>query len=206
MGGRWCHCCSLLSIFPFSPRPQGSGQDSNSNPGFTGWVGSLGGRRQWEKWELKLNEGIDICVRSWAWCACSQAAVALPGLSVDLRVGPSSSQPPRQAPCAPRHSLAPGQGQSCRVELGLALAVGVSVWGWWGSVSFLLGLLSLQAHWTMPENVLMGIRRGLGVALVASISCCPCKLSHGALDFWAPEHGSGQGATSNLWVERDQLR
>lgn len=74
------------------------------------------------------------------------------------------------------------------------------------SGSFLLGRrlsdsalpLPLQAHWTMPENVLMGIRRGLGLALVLSISFCWCELSHSTLDFWAPEHGSGQGATSNL--------
>lgn len=57
----------------------------------------------------------------------------------------------------------------------------------------------------MPENVLMGIRRGLALALVLSISC-PCELSHEALGFWALEHGSGQGATSNLRVERSQLR
>jgi hypothetical protein len=57
-----------------------------------------------------------------------------------------------------------------------------------------------------PENVLMGIRRGLGLALVLSISFCPCELSHDVLDFWAPAHGSGQASTSNLWWARDQLR
>lgn len=75
-----------------------------------------------------------------------------------------------------------------------------------GSVSFLVGQqlldsarpLPLRAHWTMPENVLMGMRRGLGLALVPSTSFWWCELSHNALDFWAPEHGSGQGTTSNL--------
>lgn len=56
--------------------------------------------------------------------------------------------------------------------------------------------LPLQAHWAMPENVLMGMSRGLGVALVLSASCCWWELSQSALDFWTP--GSGQGATSNL--------
>lgn len=50
----------------------------------------------------------------------------------------------------------------------------------------------------------MGIRRGLGLALVLSTSGW-CEPSHGALDLCAPEHGSGQGATSNLWAERGQL-
>lgn len=94
----------------------------------------------------------------------------------------------------------------------LVLVVAVSVWGGWGSVSFLSGpplsdsaiLQPLWAHWTMPENVLMGIRRGLALALVLSISSW-CELSPSTLDFWAPEHGSGQGATSNLWAERRQL-
>lgn len=58
----------------------------------------------------------------------------------------------------------------------------------------------------MPENVLMGIRRGLGMALVLSISFFWCELSQSALDFWIPEHGSGQRTTSNLWVEKGQLR
>ena len=51
----------------------------------------------------------------------------------------------------------------------------------------------------------MGIRRGLGLALVPSTSC-PCEPSCDASDLWASEHGSGQGETSNLWVERGQLR
>lgn len=75
-----------------------------------------------------------------------------------------------------------------------------------GSVSFLMGQqlsdsacpLPLQAHWMMPENVLMGMRRGLGLVLVLPISFCWCELSQSALDLWTPEHGSGQGATSNL--------
>lgn len=50
----------------------------------------------------------------------------------------------------------------------------------------------------MPENVLMGMRRGLDVPWVAFISFCPCELSHDVLDFWVLEHGSGQGPTSNL--------
>lgn len=49
----------------------------------------------------------------------------------------------------------------------------------------------------MPENVLMGIRRGLGLATSFSISC-PYELSPAILDFWAREHGSGQGPASNL--------
>lgn len=63
----------------------------------------------------------------------------------------------------------------------------------------------LRVHWMMPENVLMGIRRGLALALFLSISCW-WELSPSTLDFWVPEHGSGQGATSNLWAERGQLR
>lgn len=78
------------------------------------------------------------------------------------------------------------------------------LWGRWLSDSALP--LTLQAHWTMPENVLMGIRRGLGLALVLSSSFSCCELSHSALDFWTPEHGSGQGATSTLWVDKGQLR
>lgn len=54
----------------------------------------------------------------------------------------------------------------------------------------------------MPENVLMGIRRGLALALFLSISCW-WELSPSTLDFWVLEHGSGQGATSNLWGERE---
>lgn len=49
----------------------------------------------------------------------------------------------------------------------------------------------------MPENVLMGIRRELGLAMFFSVSC-PCELSADVLDFWVREHGSGQGLTSNL--------
>lgn len=75
-----------------------------------------------------------------------------------------------------------------------------------GSVSFLqhpwfrdpAQPLPRWAHWTMPEKVLMGIRRGLGLAWVVSISFCPREVSHDALDFRAPELGSGQGVTSNL--------
>lgn len=53
----------------------------------------------------------------------------------------------------------------------------------------------------MPENVLMGIRRELGLAMFFSVSC-PCELSADVLDFWVREHGSGQGLTSNLqWGE-----
>lgn len=77
-----------------------------------------------------------------------------------------------------------------------------------GSVSFLqhpwfrdpAQPLPRWAHWTMPEKVLMGIRRGLGLAWVVSISFCPREVSHDALDFRAPELGSGQGVTSNLRV------
>lgn len=50
----------------------------------------------------------------------------------------------------------------------------------------------------IPENVLMGIRRGLDVAWVVSISFCPYELRHDILDFWVLEHGSGHGPTSNL--------
>lgn len=32
------------------------------------------------------------------------------------------------------------------------------------------------------------------------------ELSPSTLDCWVLEHGSGQGATSNLWAERGQLR
>lgn len=89
---------------------------------------------------------------------------------------------------------------SCPVEL--------SVWVlcWVGSVSLFLTLdpdlsLSRQAHWMMPENVLMGIRRELGLAMFFSVSC-PCELRPAILDFWAREHGSGQGPASNLqWGE-----
>lgn len=53
----------------------------------------------------------------------------------------------------------------------------------------------------MPEKVLMGIRRELGLAMFFSVSCL-CELSDDILDFWAREHGSGQGPTSNLqWGE-----
>lgn len=81
--------------------------------------------------------------------------------------------------------------------------------GWVGSVSFFLGLLPLdpdlplswQAHWVMPENVLMGIRRGLSLAILFSVFC-PWELRPAILDFWAREHGSGQGPASNLqWGE-----
>lgn len=117
-------------------------------------------------------------------CVCT----ALPGPSLGLRVGP--------APAPPTASL---------LYSGHSLVLSVSfLWGRWLSESALP--LLLQAHWTMPENVLMGIRRGLGLALVLSSSFCCCELSHSALDFWAPEHGSGQEATSNLWVDKGQLR
>lgn len=113
---------------------------------------------------------------------------ALPGPSLGLCVGP--------APSPPTASL---------LDSGPSLALSVSfLWGQWLSDS--APPLPLQAHWTMPENVLMGIRRGLSSALVLSISFCSCELSHSALDFSAPEHGSGQGATSNLWVDKGQLR
>lgn len=53
----------------------------------------------------------------------------------------------------------------------------------------------------MPENVLMGIRRELGLVMLFSVSC-PCELNADILDFWAREHGSGQGPASNLqWGE-----
>lgn len=52
-----------------------------------------------------------------------------------------------------------------------------------------------------PENVLMGIRRGLDLAVFFSASC-PCGWNPAILDFWAREHGSGQGPASNLqWGE-----
>lgn len=48
-----------------------------------------------------------------------------------------------------------------------------------------------------PENVLMGIRRGLDLAVLSSLSC-PCGWNPAILDFWDREHGSGQGPASNL--------
>ena len=108
-----------------------------------------------------------------------------------------------QAPSVPKHSLAPGP--SIAAQWGCQC----ECCGCIGSGSSFLGLLPLdpdrplswQAHWMMPENVLMGIRRELGLAMFLSVSC-PCELSADVLDFWVREHGSGQGPASNLhWGE-----